>query len=143
MDYCSPTGLIAPASKSFRFEYIGQPICGRVGRFTREKGKQSHFGHPQASAWRARSGTIRRGNDQSRDIAAMRRQVLKNEDFSSVTGGERLPKGAPSWIDAVLIARTIETWQPLYGSPLTPNDALEIILNVAALSEVLSKDNGL
>jgi hypothetical protein len=38
-----------------------------------------------------------------------------------------------------LIEQTIRVWQPRYGEPLTPDDALAIILNVGRLFEVLSR----
>jgi len=49
-----------------------------------------------------------------------------------------VPAGAPSWITADLIARTIQVWQPFYENPLTTEDALEMIMNVAVLFENLA-----
>lgn len=49
------------------------------------------------------------------------------------------PSGAPSWISDELIAHTISVWQPYYLAPLTTEDALAIILNVAGLVDVLSQ----
>ncbi len=46
-------------------------------------------------------------------------------------------KGVPEWITAELIAATIEVWQPRYATPLTGHDAIEILLNVAALIDAL------
>lgn len=46
-------------------------------------------------------------------------------------------QGLPSWITAELIAETIEIWQPKYAEPLTEHDAIEILLNVAALMDAL------
>jgi hypothetical protein len=44
-----------------------------------------------------------------------------------------IPAGAPSWITSQLLQATIESWQPHYERPLTPEDALEILLNVDSL----------
>jgi hypothetical protein len=44
-----------------------------------------------------------------------------------------VPAGAPSWITAQLLEATIDTWQPHYDTRLTPEDALEILLNVDRL----------
>ena len=47
----------------------------------------------------------------------------------------RVPDGAPSWVDRELISLTIETWQPYYEARITEEDALEIILSIARMSE--------
>jgi hypothetical protein len=49
------------------------------------------------------------------------------------------PSGAPSWVTADLIKQTIKVWQRFYPTPLTADDALAIILNVAELIDVLSQ----
>lgn len=48
-----------------------------------------------------------------------------------------IPPGAPSWVTAELIADTLRVWQRYYDRRLTPDDALEIILNVGQLFDVL------
>lgn len=53
--------------------------------------------------------------------------------------GHALPAGAPAWVTADLIARTIRVWQRYYPTPLTVDDALAMILNVAGLIEVFSQ----
>jgi hypothetical protein len=45
--------------------------------------------------------------------------------------------GLPPWITAELIGETIAVWQPKYAEPLTERDAIEILLNVAALMDAL------
>ena len=50
-----------------------------------------------------------------------------------------VPSGAPAWITAELIADTISTWQPYYEGPLTPEDALEILLDVGRLIDLLEQ----
>jgi hypothetical protein len=51
-----------------------------------------------------------------------------------------VPPGAPSWISAQLIAETIRVWQPYYAETLTPIDALDMILNVSRLVDVICAD---
>ena len=48
-----------------------------------------------------------------------------------------VPPGAPSWVTAELIAETLRVWQPYYRTPLTPEDALEMIIGVGQLFDVL------
>jgi hypothetical protein len=48
-----------------------------------------------------------------------------------------VPPGAPRWVTAELIEHTLRVWQPYYAERLTFDDALEMILNVAALGELL------
>jgi hypothetical protein len=50
-----------------------------------------------------------------------------------------LPPGAPSWVTPELVARTLEVWQPYYSDPLTPEDALAMILGVGCLFDLLSR----
>jgi hypothetical protein len=47
---------------------------------------------------------------------------------------------APRWITPELIAQTLETWQPYYAEPLTPEDAVAIIKNVGRLVDVLTRE---
>jgi DNA invertase Pin-like site-specific DNA recombinase len=48
-----------------------------------------------------------------------------------------VPFGSPPWVTATELSDTIRAWQPSYGMPLTPDEALGILLNVDALLEVL------
>ncbi len=50
-----------------------------------------------------------------------------------------LPAGAPAWVTADLIERTIRVWQRFYTVQFTIEDALAMILNVAGLVEVFSR----
>ena len=43
----------------------------------------------------------------------------------------------PAWITPQLIERTRAIWQPICRRPLTDKEALEIVLNVANLYDVL------
>lgn len=45
--------------------------------------------------------------------------------------------GAPSWITPDAVRETLRVWSPHYRDPLTPKDAVEILLNVGNLFEVL------
>jgi hypothetical protein len=51
-----------------------------------------------------------------------------------------VPPGAPSWISAELIAETLRVWQPYYAETLTSIDALDMILNVSRLVDVICAD---
>jgi hypothetical protein len=57
-------------------------------------------------------------------------------DLPSADPGD-VPPGSPSWVTSDLIADTIRVWQPYYRTPLTSADALEMIMNVGQLFEVL------
>lgn len=49
-----------------------------------------------------------------------------------------LPAGAPRWVTVELIEHTIRVWQPFYRDQLIPEDALEIIMGIGRMVEVLS-----
>jgi hypothetical protein len=51
-----------------------------------------------------------------------------------------LPAGTPAWITPELVEATIRTWQPYYKTPLTTDDAIEIIRNAGLLFDVLSSN---
>lgn len=46
-------------------------------------------------------------------------------------------EGAPAWVTEQLIANTLRVWQPFYTESLTAEDALEILLGVGQLFDVL------
>lgn len=50
-----------------------------------------------------------------------------------------VPAGAPAWITAELLEKTLVVWQPYYDKTLTAEDALGMILDVASLFNVLSE----
>ncbi len=52
-----------------------------------------------------------------------------------------IPAGAPEWITAELIVDTISTWQPYYDGQLTSQDALEILLGVGRLMDILEQND--
>ena len=52
--------------------------------------------------------------------------------------GARRPD-APEWITPELIALTVSTWQPHYAKALTDQDAIEMLLHVGAIFDVLSE----
>ena len=43
----------------------------------------------------------------------------------------------PEWITPELIALTLSTWQPHYAKALTEQDAIEMLLHVGAVFDVL------
>jgi hypothetical protein len=47
------------------------------------------------------------------------------------------PSEMPRWITEELITETIRVWQPRYGKPISTDEALQIILSVGRLREVL------
>ena len=49
-----------------------------------------------------------------------------------------VPPGAPSWVTPELVGQIIKVWQPYYAEPLTAEEALAIIMNVAGLWDVLA-----
>lgn len=51
-----------------------------------------------------------------------------------------LPPGTPRWISPELIAETLQTWQPYYQKPLTPEEAVAIIKSVSRLVDVLTRE---
>lgn len=50
-----------------------------------------------------------------------------------------LPSGAPAWVTEELIAHTIRVWQKYSVTEITPDDALEILLNTSNLLDVLGR----
>lgn len=48
-----------------------------------------------------------------------------------------VPPGAPKWITPEKIEDTLRVWQPRYKQLLTADDALEILINVRNLLDVL------
>lgn len=53
---------------------------------------------------------------------------------------DAIPSGtpAPAWITEELVALTIRVWQPYYESPLSADDALDILLATGCLIAALS-----
>jgi len=49
-----------------------------------------------------------------------------------------VPVGAPDWITAELVEKTIRTWQPYYATILTPEEAVTMIQTVGRLYQALS-----
>ena len=48
-------------------------------------------------------------------------------------------QGGPDWLTPELLAETLRVWQPYYDAPLTENDALAIVANVAGLLDALEE----
>lgn len=49
----------------------------------------------------------------------------------------QLPAATPEWVTRELVALTLRVWGPRYRVPLSVEDAVEIILNVARLYSVV------
>ena len=66
--------------------------------------------------------------------------VDRRDDYNAAAA-RAVPASLPAWITADLIAETLRAWQPYYAQPLTPEDAIGILLNVGNLFGVLSGVN--
>ena len=64
-------------------------------------------------------------------------RTLKQRGASTRLGRVRIPPGAPPWITEEDIAETIAVWQPYSKTPLDEDDALEILVNVRQLLELM------
>ena len=53
------------------------------------------------------------------------------------TANLKVPVGTPAWITVEMIEDTLRTWQPYYDQPLTVTDALEILIHVGRLNDLL------
>lgn len=51
-----------------------------------------------------------------------------------------VPPGLPPWVTADFIEETIRVWQPYSSAPLTPVDAIEIIMNTSHLLDVVLEE---
>ncbi len=49
-----------------------------------------------------------------------------------------VPAGAPPWVTPELIEHTLRVWQPFYEDQLISEDALEIILSVDRVADLVS-----
>ena len=67
--------------------------------------------------------------------------VDQRDDSDAAAAARAVPAGLPAWITADLIAETLRVWQPYYAQPLTPEEAIGILLNVGNLFGVLSGIN--
>ena len=57
--------------------------------------------------------------------------------MSRMSIDERQMQGLPAWISSELIEDTIRVWQPYYDHRLTIDDAIQILIGVDRLLEVL------
>jgi hypothetical protein len=48
----------------------------------------------------------------------------------------------PKWVSRDLVAETIAVWSPKYGSRLTEREAIEILLDVGRLFDVVGDSDG-
>lgn len=64
----------------------------------------------------------------------------RKKDCEFVDGAQLgiVPTGTPDWITAELVEKTIQVWQPYYKSPLSTDDAIEIIRNAGLLFDAFS-----
>lgn len=52
----------------------------------------------------------------------------------------QVPAGAPTWITAELIEHTLQIWQPFYEEQLIPEQAMEIIMGMGRMVDLLSSE---
>lgn len=52
-----------------------------------------------------------------------------------------IPAGAPDWITAELIQRTIEVWQPYYSEVISAEEAVEMIRSVGRLIDAFAPES--
>ncbi len=68
---------------------------------------------------------------------------LTGPDEESVTGPNRQrPRNraiSMAWISDELLAETIELWSESYGRPISEDEAVEILMNVKRMGELLLK----
>lgn len=62
-------------------------------------------------------------------------------DGNSNQSGADSRADRPDWVTAELLEATLGTWQPFYAEPLTERDALEILVDVGRLIDVLENSN--
>ena len=55
----------------------------------------------------------------------------------SVTDRLGPPPMTTAWVSSQLLARTIAVWSRAYGRPVTTHEAMEILMNVKRLGELL------
>jgi hypothetical protein len=55
---------------------------------------------------------------------------------------EQSCRGGPDWITPELIGETLKTFQPYYAEQLRPEDAMEMLLNMGGIFELLYGDSG-
>ncbi|MCC7290463.1 MAG: hypothetical protein IT449_00210 [Phycisphaerales bacterium] len=51
-----------------------------------------------------------------------------------------VPPGTPAWITSELVRATRKVWEPRYGRPLSPEEAITIVLSAGRLFELLSRE---
>jgi hypothetical protein len=66
--------------------------------------------------------------------------AVDSRGCSLVTVNYAVPPGAPAWVTPELITDTLRVWQPYYDIPLTADDALDMIVHVWQLFDVLYGD---
>ena len=68
------------------------------------------------------------------------RSTRKKSQANSTT--TVVPSGAPSWVTPELLDHTIRVWQRFFESPLSIEDALEILTGTGLMIESLISDRG-
>jgi hypothetical protein len=68
---------------------------------------------------------------------------MTTPDSSPQRSSGIVPPGSPSWVTEELIEKTLAVWQRFYATPLTVEDAVEMLMRVSNLMRVLHPDAAL
>ena len=104
--------------------------CGACGREGRSVGKR------WATPWSC-PRFFHHGRDPVPLAALVHKSKVWNLSMGKVSIDERKMQGLPAWISSELIEDTIRVWQPYYDQPLTVDDAIQILLCVDRVVDVL------
>lgn len=83
---------------------------------------------------------VRRGRRILGDDRLEFMRTFGSKGASTRPGGVRIPAGAPPWITEDDIRETLVVWQRYSDSLLTEEDAVEILVNVRQVFQVIVKD---
>lgn len=75
-------------------------------------------------------------------VERVHRRIPRRRQYRRPTLFLHIPDGAPPWVTTEDIIETIQVWQPYSKTALTAHDALEILVNVRQLLELLVRGDG-
>lgn len=64
---------------------------------------------------------------------------VESADSAGARVVEKDQKHHPSWITPAMIQETLCVWQPYYNTPLTEDDAVEMLMTVGRLFDCLQE----
>jgi len=71
-------------------------------------------------------------------VPAEQAQLGEKDRRSDAPGA--VPPDTPAWITSELVRLTQKVWEPRYGRPLSPEEAITIVRNAGRLFELLSRE---